>query len=90
MRQTCRLPALLLQSFKCKSTTGANGTAEIHLGPTELSKAQECLPTGNYSVYRVYPNEEKLQIVDLGNPLAEGNSAISFCGLKFRWRKSQA
>ena len=78
------------QYIECKSTTGANGTAEIHLGPTELSKAQECLPTGNYSVYRVYPNEEKLQIVDLGNPLAEGNSAISFCGLKFRWRKSQA
>ncbi len=76
------------QYIECKSTTGANGTAEIHLGPTELSKAQECLPTGNYSVYRVYPHEEKLQIVDLGNPLAEGNSVISFCGLKFRWRKN--
>ena len=76
------------QYIECKTTTGTTGTAEIHLGPTELSKAQECLPTENYSVYRVFPHGDQLQIVDLGNPLAEGNSVISFCGLKFRWRKS--
>ena len=75
------------QYIECKTTTGTTGTAEIHLGPTELSKAQECLPTENYSVYRVFPHGDQLQIVDLGNPLAEGNSVISFCGLKFRWRK---
>ena len=72
------------QYVECKTTTGTTGTAEIHLGPTELSKAQDCLPTGNYSVYRVFPHGEKLQIVDLGNPLAKGNSVISFCGLEFR------
>ena len=76
------------QYIECKTTAGTTGTAEIHLGPTELSKAQECLPTENYSVYRVFPHGDQLQIVDLGNPLAEGNSVISFCGLKFRWRKS--
>ena len=76
------------QYIECKTTTGSTGTAEIHLGPTELSKAQECLPTENYSVYRVFPHGEQLQIVDLGNPLAEENSVISFCGLKFRWRKN--
>lgn len=76
------------QYIECKTTTGATGTAEIHLGPTELFKAQECLPTENYSVYRVFPHGDQLQIVDLGNPLAEGNSVISFCGLNFRWRKS--
>ncbi len=75
------------QYIECKTTTGTTGTAEIHLGPTELSKAQECLPTENYSVYRVFPHGDQLQIVDLGNPLAESNSVISFCGLKFRWRK---
>ena len=42
--------------IECKTTTGTTGTAEIHLGPTELSKAQECLPTENYSVYRVFPH----------------------------------
>ena len=76
------------QYIECKTTTGTTGTAKIDLGPTELSKAQECLPTENYSVYRVFPHGEQLRIVDLGNPLAEGNSVISFCGLKFRWRKS--
>ena len=76
-----------IKYIECKTSSSSSGTAPIDLGSTELSKAQECLSTKNYSVYRVFPNGESLQIVDLGNPLAEGNTSISISGLKFRWKK---